>query len=132
MRTALLVERDASLRSAVCDLITPGGVRIVCARAPAEAIALLEEGLRPRLVVVDLPRTAGREARRLLRWLRADPARDACSVLLLCDQPASRRTHALVARYGALGALPAAVEEWRLLQLVDRLCGRSRRAASSR
>lgn len=131
MRTALVVERDPSVRSAVCDVITPAGVRIVCVRDPLEAIAVLEDGLRPRLVVVNLP-GAVREALRLLRWLRADPARDTWSVLILCDRPASRRTHALVARYGALGALPAGIEEWRLVQVVDRLCGRPRKATFSR
>lgn len=131
MKTALLVAHDPCLRRAVCDLITPGGVRIVCARLCDDALRDLDAGLRPRLVVLDLPR-AGRGGPRFLRWLRSDAALRATPLLLLSDRPAGRRAHALVARYGAIGALPDRLEEWRVVQVVDRLCARERKATPSR
>jgi CheY-like chemotaxis protein len=125
MRTALLVERTPCVRD-VCDLITPGGVRIVCVPGAAEATAELTAGLRPRLILVDLPPDS-RDRLRFLRWLRAEPAHETTPLLLLAGRPASRRVHALVARHGALGALPSGMEGWRVVQVVDRLCGRTRK-----
>lgn len=127
MKTALLVARDACVSSAVCDLITPGGVRIVCARDCAEALrALDEDGLRPRVVVLDLAH-AGEHAEPFLDRVRSDPRLRRTNVVVLADPPTAARD--LVIRHGALGALPADVEEWRLVQVVDRLSERAGAAA---
>ncbi|MCW8139939.1 MAG: hypothetical protein KIT58_13660 [Planctomycetota bacterium] len=122
MKTALLVARGPCVSSAVCDVITPGGVRIVCARDCARARRDLEGSrLRPRAVFVDLPR-AGAGARDLLGFLRAHPRLRRTPVVVLSDRPADRDVVDLVLEYGALGALPDDLEEWRLVQVVDRLC----------
>jgi DNA-binding response OmpR family regulator len=134
MKTALLVERDPCVRSAVCDVITPGGVRIVCARDCAEGIRCLsEEGMRPRVIVLDLPR-AGGEGLRFLTWLRATAFFATTPVVLLVNEPDSEWARDLVVLYGALGAMSAGLEEWRLVQAVDRLCAgpRKKRALTRR
>lgn len=132
MRTALLISREPCAHSAVCDLITPAGVRIVCARDCAQAMRALEsDGLRPRLIVLDLP-SAGRDGVEFLRWLRAHDALRTTSVVVLAAHPAAPSTHDLVVRYGVLGALPTRVEEWRLLKVIDTLSRRPRRSADVR
>jgi DNA-binding response OmpR family regulator len=132
MRTALLISREPCVHSAVCDLITPAGVRIVCARDCARAIAALDgDGLRPRLIVLDLT-AAGHEGLAFLRWLREREALRATPVLLLAEQPASSATHDAVVRFGTLGALPTSVEEWRLVKVIDTLSRRSKRSGQER
>lgn len=127
MKTALLVARDACVSSAVCDLITPGGVRIVCARDCAQALRDLEEdGLRPRVIVLDVAR-AGDDAPAFLEHLKTTPRLRRTHVVVLADPPTA--AHDLVVRHGALGALPSDVEEWRLVQVVDRLSERTGQAA---
>lgn len=123
MKTALLVARDACSSSAVCDLITPGGVRILCAPSCADALREVEEdGLRPRVVVLDLSR-AGEGAVEFLERVRSSPRLRRAQVVILADPPTA--AHELVVRHGALGALPADVEDWRLVQVVDRLSERT-------
>lgn len=123
MKTALLVAREPCSSSAVCDLITPGGVRILCAPTCADALREVEEdGLRPRVVVLDLAR-AGRDALEFLERLRSTPRLRRAHVVVLADPPTA--AHDLVVRHGALGALPADVEDWRLVQVVDRLSERA-------
>lgn len=130
MKTAMLVARDACASSAVCDLITPGGVRIVCARTCAEALRELEEeGLRPRVVVLDLAR-AGDDAEAFLERLRDTPRLRRTHVVVLADPALA--AHDLVVRLGALGALPADVEDWRLVQVVDRLSEQRASATAQR
>ncbi len=126
MKTALLVARDACARSAVCDLITPGGVRIVCARTCADALRGVErDGLRPRVVVLDLARAGAEEAAAFLGHLRGTPRLRRAQVVLLADPPTA--AHDTVVRHGALGALPTDVEDWRLVQVIDRLSDRPAR-----
>lgn len=132
MRTALLISREPCAHGAVCDLITPAGVRIVCARDCDQATRALDsDGLRPRLLVLDVP-SAGRDGLTFLRWLREHDALRATSVLLLAERPTARSTHDLVMQFGALGALPSNVEEWRLLKVIDTLSRRSTRSGQER
>lgn len=131
MRTALLISHDPCAHSAVCDLITPAGIRIVCARDCAQALRALEDGLRPRLLVLDLP-GAGPDGLVFLRWLREHDRLRATPVLFLAEQPTSRATHELVMQFGALGALPTDAEDWRLLKVIDTLSRRSKRSGEER
>lgn len=130
MKTALLVGRGACVSSALCDLITPGGVRIVCAPDCATALrGLQEEGLRPRVVVLEAA-SAGADAPSFLEQLRRSPRLRRAQVIVLAEHPTAAQ--ALVVRHGALGSLPRDVEDWRLLQVIDRLSGRRAPEAASR
>ena len=57
----LLVEDDADVRNAVCDLLGSEGLTVVAARDGREALDLLLAGLRPSVIVLDLtmPRMDG-------------------------------------------------------------------------
>ncbi|MCO5164746.1 MAG: hypothetical protein M9894_00035 [Planctomycetes bacterium] len=133
MKTALLVARGPCVSSAVCDVITPGGVRIVCARDCAQAARDLERGaLRPRVVLIDLARVGEGAARELLERLRTDRRLRRTPVVVLADRPAAPEVVDLVVAEGALGALPNDLEDWRLVQVVDRLCATDRRASLAR
>lgn len=69
----LLVDDDPDLRSAIGEALEELGVAVRAARDGAEALALLQAGLRPHLALVDLtmPRMTGEEfaaAVRRRRW----------------------------------------------------------------
>ena len=132
MRTALLISRGSCGHGALCDLLTPAGVRIVCARDCKEAMQTLDtDGLRPRLVVLDLP-SAGGDGLDFLGWLREHDGLRTTSVLLLATLPTASWTHDVVVRYGVLGALPSNVEDWRLLKVIDTLSRRPRHSREER
>lgn len=70
--TILVVEDDADQRAAVSDLLLARGYAVVVACDGKEAMELLESGLRPRVIVLDLnmPRMDGWAFLRLLRGAR--------------------------------------------------------------
>jgi CheY-like chemotaxis protein len=72
-RTVLAVDDDPELRSALRELLQEEGYSIETVANGAEARAVLDQGLRPGLVVLDvhMPVMSGLE---LLRELRADPS----------------------------------------------------------
>lgn len=59
----LLVEDHADLRVALCKILEADGYTVVTAETAEEALATLEDGLRPSVVLVDLhlPRASGWE-----------------------------------------------------------------------
>ena len=62
----LVVEDDADLREAICELLTTEGVSVARADDGEEALELLRSGLKPSVVLLDLsmPRMNGLEFRR--------------------------------------------------------------------
>jgi CheY-like chemotaxis protein len=67
-----LVEDNADVRLFLSDLLTDAGYAVTTANDGQNAFELLEQGLRPRLMMVDLmlPRVSGWE---LLRHAQEDP-----------------------------------------------------------
>jgi CheY-like chemotaxis protein len=60
-RTALVVEDDQDLLSTICEVLAERGIDARAARSAEEAIAQLEQGLRPEFVLLDfwLPGLSG-------------------------------------------------------------------------
>ena len=50
----LLVEDDPSLLDFLAELLAGDGLRVACARTAVEALALLESGLLPAILVTDI------------------------------------------------------------------------------
>jgi CheY-like chemotaxis protein len=74
MRLVLVVDDDADNRDTLCEVLADEGYTVRAAPGGLEARALLEGGLRPDLVLLDLmmPGMTGDE---LLAWLRSSDAR---------------------------------------------------------
>lgn len=72
-RRALVVEDDGAVRELLADTLELRGFDVVCAERAEEALALLEGGPAPDLVVLDrlMPGMSGDD---LLRRMRATPA----------------------------------------------------------
>lgn len=68
----LLIEDDESSRTATALALTQAGFSVVTADDGQQAINLLEDGLRPRLIIVDmmLPRVSGQD---VVRYVSDDP-----------------------------------------------------------
>ncbi len=50
----LLVEDDPALLDYLADLLAQDGLQVACARTAVEALALLEAGLAPAILVTDI------------------------------------------------------------------------------
>ena len=74
MGIVLVVDDDADNRETLCEVLSDEGYSVRAAPGGREARALLEGGLRPDLVLLDLmmPEMSGDE---LLAWLRTSEAR---------------------------------------------------------
>jgi two-component system chemotaxis response regulator CheY len=53
-KTVLVIEDDEDVRSVICDVLEDSGYLASGARNGQQAIELLESGLRPKLIVLDL------------------------------------------------------------------------------
>ena len=68
----LLVEDDPDSRASLCQFLTHAGYSVVTADNGQQALDLIDRGIRPDLVVVDLmlPRVSGFD---LITYLHTDP-----------------------------------------------------------
>jgi CheY-like chemotaxis protein len=68
----LVVEDDPDTRAALYEVLTRAGYSVLTADDGQQALDLLERGIRPRVILVDLmmPRVAGTD---LLAYMRDDP-----------------------------------------------------------
>lgn len=68
----MLVEDDADTRELLLTVLTDGGYEVVMAADGQQAIDLLDGGLRPCIVIVDLalPHVSGGN---LLKYMQTDP-----------------------------------------------------------
>ena len=55
--TILVVDDDVSIRTIVCAMLEPAGYEPVLASSAEEAIAQLDDGLKPRLILSDIVMT---------------------------------------------------------------------------
>ena len=71
-RRILVVEDDPDTRGAISELLRRGGYAVVAAEDARQAVDLLTNGLRPRLMVVDLllPQVSGSD---FLDYIQKDP-----------------------------------------------------------
>lgn len=53
-KSVLVIEDDEDVRSVICDVLDDSGYLAVGARHGQQAIELLNSGLRPKLIVLDL------------------------------------------------------------------------------
>jgi CheY-like chemotaxis protein len=81
MGLVLVVDDDADNRETVCEVLADEGYSVRAVPGGREARALLEGGLRPALVLLDLmmPGMSGDE---LIAWLRTSEARDVPVVVM--------------------------------------------------
>lgn len=83
MSKVLVVEDDANVRGALCELLRDEGYDAVPARDGAEAISLLGvEGELPAAILLDLM-MPGMNGWQLRMWLRQDPLYSRIPVLLM-------------------------------------------------
>ena len=68
----MIVEDDADTRAALFQLLTQAGYSVLTADNGQQALDLLERGIRPRVILIDLmmPKVEGTE---LLKYMREDP-----------------------------------------------------------
>jgi chemosensory pili system protein ChpA (sensor histidine kinase/response regulator) len=73
LMSVLVVEDDAATRRGYVKLLVRSGLEVIEARDGQQALDLLESGVRPNVVLLDLslPRVTGRE---LIGQLHSDPA----------------------------------------------------------
>ena len=71
----LLVEDDPALLDFLADLLAGDGLRVACARTALEALALLEAGPAPAILVTDIQLAESRRRETLERMI-ATLARD--------------------------------------------------------
>jgi two-component system chemotaxis response regulator CheY len=119
-RTVLVVDDDAIQRAAVAELLSSRGYEVVVACDGQEAVELLQDGLRPSVIVLDLtmPRMDGWTFLAHLRRI----AHSAVPVLVT-SAAASERPPA-----GADACLEKPIKAAQLREMVAWLSGRSRHA----
>jgi len=116
--TVLVVDDNADLRDAITILLALNGMRAHEARDGREALQVLQEGLRPCLIVLDLhmPRMDGvafRQAQQDNRALRDIP------VMVLSALP---RFESIAEPLGVVASLAKPVDPERLIALVGKCC----------
>lgn len=121
-RTVLVVDDDDGQRNAVAELLTSRGYEVVVACDGQEALELLQAGLRPSVIVLDLtmPRMDGWTFLAHLRRI----ARSAVPVLVT-SATASERPPA-----GADACLEKPIQAAQLREMVAWLSGRAPRHAT--
>jgi two-component system, chemotaxis family, chemotaxis protein CheY len=89
IRTILLVEDDAAMRSAIRALLERAGFRVVAALDGAEAWELLARGPRPAAILADLytPRMTGHD---LVARVRRTPRLAAVPIIAMSGERATR------------------------------------------
>lgn len=126
--TLLVVEDDHDLRTLTLELLRDEGYAAVGARNGREAVALLNGGLGPACVLLDLclPVMSGPE---LLEWMRAHPRVGAVPVLIV-----SCKARALVPslQHDVQGWIVKPPSPSELLATVERLCAGGRSVGGRR
>ena len=111
-----MVDDDATIRNTVRWVLEQEGCSVVLASEGGEALAQLQRGLRPAVILLDLtmPSMGGEQ---FMTRRRAIPGADAIPVYLFTATPgASDKASAL----GAAGCLPKPIRLEQLLALVER------------
>jgi len=85
----LIIDDEPDLRATLCDVLEDEGWHAVGAADGAEALALLRQGLRPRLILLDLV-MPGMDGWRFREAQAADPALASIPVILLCAEQHAR------------------------------------------
>ena len=117
----LVVEDDADLRETVQEAIAEGGVRAEGAANGRRAVELLQGGLRPCLIVLDLmmPVMSGWD---FLSWLEGQPE-PLCSIpVLIVSAAATDKVDVARAIHPPVETLQKPVPLPVLLDAVDRYC----------
>jgi CheY-like chemotaxis protein len=85
----LLVEDHADTSAAVVHLLTDRGYAVITADDGQQALDLLEGGMRPRLILIDLmlPHVSGWE---LLKYLQTDPELRHTPTIVITGVPKER------------------------------------------
>jgi len=118
-RPILLVEDDADIREVVELVLSSHGYEVTTLADGEQAVARLEQGPRPALVLLDLmlPRISGED---VLKAIRGQPSlADVPVVIVSGDSDAQQRVRALAAE----GLLRKPVELDELLEVVARFVG---------
>jgi CheY-like chemotaxis protein len=115
--TVMVVDDDVDIRETISDLLEMRGYRVIGAVDGDDAMAQLERGARPKVILLDLmmPGLSGEEFRR--RQL-ADPALAPIPVVLL----SGARGVDEAARRMNVASLPKPVELAELMATVQRYC----------
>jgi two-component system response regulator MprA len=113
----LIVEDDDDIRDMVDLLLTSRGYRVANAADGVEALALMEDGLNPDLILLDLmmPRMDGEE---LVRQLRVAGRLDGIPLVVMSGH---HSVHDKARELAAAASLPKPVELTTLLETVARL-----------
>ena len=114
--TVLIVDDEPDLRATICDVLAEEGWNAIGAGDGAAALRLLREGLRPRLILLDLV-MPGMDGWRFREAQAADPQLASIPVILLCSETHARSAPIDVAM---LLRKPVAIDE--LTQTVERFC----------
>jgi hemerythrin-like metal-binding protein len=113
---ALVVDDDVGVREGIADALRLDGIDVVPARGAAEAIAALERGCRPNIILVDLL-MPGVSGERLLSMLRQHPGARGVPIVAMSASP---ERLARIEGPDALLAKPFGLDA--LLETVERLC----------
>ena len=113
----LVVDDDADNRELISHLLESGGYFAATAANGAEAIALLEGGLDPDLILTDLimPIMSGWD---LCETLKTTPAWRSIPIVVLCGMSADQRGKLQVD-----GAFEKPIDSPTLLERIAELCG---------
>lgn len=116
----LVVDDDADIRAGMIDILEGAGYKVATAANGAEALTMLQGGLRPRLVLADLqmPVMTGEE---LCNRVHDDPELASIPILIISADTAAA---VKVARFGAVGVLAKPVTMDLLVETVAGLSGR--------
>jgi two-component system, OmpR family, response regulator len=115
----LLVETDADMREALTVLLRLAGFAVSGASSVAEAMAILEAGLRPCVVLLD-PELPNRSADEFHHRRINDETFATLPVLLISD---ARDTRADETRLGARATVPKSGDFARVPPAIDLACG---------
>lgn len=85
----MLVEDDADSRELLLKVLEDGGYPVVTASDGRQAIDLLEQGIRPCIVIIDLglPHVSGGE---LLKFIQTDPEYRTIPAIVVSGLPRDR------------------------------------------
>lgn len=116
----LVVDDDLDVRETLAEVLRDEGFSVATATDGDKALALLADGLRPTLILLDLlmPRLGGREFRRLQL---ADPAIAGVPVIVLSASHGGADVVRDLAVDGALGK-PIDLDD--LTEVIERYCER--------
>jgi len=115
---ALVIEDDADIREALCEVLAASGYAVLAASGGAEALRLLDAGERPGLILMDLM-MPGMDGWTLLGALRAHGL--AADVPIVVTSAAGVEALESARREGASATLAKPFDVSRMLRLLDRL-----------